>query len=589
MNRSLNANVFEMTRLVKHFNDDNADSFTRCLMEQLHCENKGEYVCQVIKCISCLLSDESVDILRNKAILIAQEQIFEINSQTKDKKGDISITESKQKQSVFKWVQSHYRDRLSKLPSSIIDHMASYLDKKQSTEFGYLNKQLYIESQKQSYLIKRSRENDRFFRITSNVLDRFFWKQTNPFAYSTPYYLRVGTYDRNNDYNDYKAYNDDIVSRINDPETAGKFIAKRALFTSDWFTNTLKRVKKIEFVWLSCLQYISIPVLFGINNNNNNGKDYGYNQNNMIDCMEFCINQRDDIRLRYINSFCNAISGQNVMDKASRKIKTLIISPQCERWCTPLVDRRNECAKKLLFSLGPLSQVIRLNNALFSVDYSDFCKVFGANINVKELAFTGRCNFKIIGLPSNADSKRIKIDNQITTITRDLTSSRGLDEARKFIQLLKDLNIYQLAPQLKCYKIICGYDVECAPDWKKMNKKWDRQTSPLLHKTRTKIFLDYVLSNELHSIKPRLFEKIILKFHDNEWLSIMANLFLYFIDKRRCFTDLFERQTNIKTIEMDVSVGVAIRFISHRFVRIETIESIDAKLDEFFGFSKNKD
>ena len=49
---------------------------------------------------------------------------------------------------------------------------------------GYLNKQLYIETQKQSYLLKRN--NDESFHIDEFNVDRYFWHATNPFAYSLP-------------------------------------------------------------------------------------------------------------------------------------------------------------------------------------------------------------------------------------------------------------------------------------------------------------------------------------------------------------------------------------------------------------------
>ena len=60
--------------------------------------------------------------------------------------------------SIYKNIRSNYKDDFSNLHSDIIDHFGTFLTKKESIQFGYLNRQLYIETQKNSFLLKR--QND---------------------------------------------------------------------------------------------------------------------------------------------------------------------------------------------------------------------------------------------------------------------------------------------------------------------------------------------------------------------------------------------------------------------------------------------
>ena len=57
--------------------------------------------------------------------------------------------------SVLKCIEDGYNDSVSNLNGYIIDLIGSFLTKKESILFGYLNKQLYTETQKLSYLLQR--------------------------------------------------------------------------------------------------------------------------------------------------------------------------------------------------------------------------------------------------------------------------------------------------------------------------------------------------------------------------------------------------------------------------------------------------
>ena len=67
----------------------------------------------------------------------------------------------------YKFIQKQYDNGLCQLPSDIIDYFGTFLTKTQSIEVGYLNKHLFIETQKQSYLLKRCKDQMFTFDYTA--------------------------------------------------------------------------------------------------------------------------------------------------------------------------------------------------------------------------------------------------------------------------------------------------------------------------------------------------------------------------------------------------------------------------------------
>ena len=62
-----------------------------------------------------------------------------------------------------------HKDPLSSLNSDIIDHIGAFLTKKASIEFGYVNKQLYIETRKLSYILAVRRSIKVFLHLSSDA------------------------------------------------------------------------------------------------------------------------------------------------------------------------------------------------------------------------------------------------------------------------------------------------------------------------------------------------------------------------------------------------------------------------------------
>ena len=74
--------------------------------------------------------------------------------------------------------------------------MGTFSNKKQSIEFGYLNQQLYIETQKHSYLLKRCKDDNYNLVLNDQKTSRLLQSQSNSFNYSFPTDLTLEWYNK---------------------------------------------------------------------------------------------------------------------------------------------------------------------------------------------------------------------------------------------------------------------------------------------------------------------------------------------------------------------------------------------------------
>ena len=173
-------NVISITRLLKHFDDKHLVEFKRNLYSIIDVSDDNQFLCKILPLIQkSLLTAENMESLKRSVIQMAQQQQIH-----KDNNLHHNI-DNKNNTTVYKVVQQSYNDKLSRLHSSMISQIGSYLNKQDSIKIGHLNKQLYIESQKLSYL--KQRRNDEF-AINHNTLDRLASPVSNPFAYCLPNY-----------------------------------------------------------------------------------------------------------------------------------------------------------------------------------------------------------------------------------------------------------------------------------------------------------------------------------------------------------------------------------------------------------------
>ena len=328
MDRSRLSNIISVARVLPHFSTENLAVMKSCIFEQLECENEGEFLCKALQSLYKTLSIESLLIIKNKAIEIADSQGFQQSQQQKTsaKRGNDNnhIT-------VYKHIQQQYSDPLSKLHSDIIDYLATFLNKKQSIEFGYLNKQLYIETQKQSYLTKRC--NDKCLELTGDNLEKMIWRRNDGFDYSFPQNLTLSIG---------KSFN---VSKIAS------------------FKNFFSRIKILKCCKLFSLSYVPVDILFNSTRNfyqdessRHNIKllrievDYCSEKASIGQANTFCKNL-DDYKNECVKSDCNVMRNIEELE-----LRVELYDAQYE----PHADPKIQALKQLLLSCGSIAHSIFL-------------------------------------------------------------------------------------------------------------------------------------------------------------------------------------------------------------------------------------
>ena len=188
MDRSKLSHIIATTSLLAHFSPLNTTELKSCIFDQLGIKTESQFVCIALNSLYKSLSTKSLSIIRMKAIEISENQTFISNTNVNAKQDEQSNV------TVHKHVQQQYKDHLSRLHSDIIDYFGTFLTKKQSIEFSYLNKHLFIETQKQSYLLNRC--NDKSICIHDRSVDKLIFGKGDAFNYTFPRYLELAILSR---------------------------------------------------------------------------------------------------------------------------------------------------------------------------------------------------------------------------------------------------------------------------------------------------------------------------------------------------------------------------------------------------------
>ena len=240
MDRSKLSLVISTTRLLPHFSSTNVDAVKTCIFEQLGIETDAQFVCIALKCIYKSLSSQSLSIIKTKAIEVAKNQLMPHKPSTNTTQSNAkpgSQHEQPGNMTVYKYIEKQNDKGLCQLHSDIIDYLGTFLNKKQSIEFGYLNKHLFIETQKQSYLLKRCKD-DRF-KFTSARCDKMLIAKNDAFNYTFPRSLTLQL----------KSRHANMVEKI------------------PFFNNFFRRLSVLEFNSFSSLYCVPLHYLFIKNRN----------------------------------------------------------------------------------------------------------------------------------------------------------------------------------------------------------------------------------------------------------------------------------------------------------------------------------
>ena len=251
MDRSNFANVLITTRLLPYFNFDNVATIKSCILEELGCQDDKEFLCKILTMIYGSLSNKSTTIIKNKAIEIADSQPLTSSSSSScsnrkgtthsNDGGELLAPGKASAKSIYKYVEEKYNDLLSNLNGNVVDHIGSFLTKQESISFGYLNKQLYIETQKLSYLLRRCKDTDdkNPFTLNADSASKLLWPVSSAYSYSFPMHLSVG-------------HNSQFYNRY----------SWNKILKQDFFNNFFSRLNCLQCTSLEMIGYIPILVYF---------------------------------------------------------------------------------------------------------------------------------------------------------------------------------------------------------------------------------------------------------------------------------------------------------------------------------------
>ena len=583
MDSSVQSNILEIRRLLSNFDDGSISLFKQSLLNEVHCHNEKDWLGFVFKFLAPSLNRGSVAALRDKAIQIAESQFISIDIESREA---TATTSTKKEYPLCEWIQQQYKDKLSRLPSDIIDHIGSYLNKKESISIGYLNKQLYIESQKESYLNKRWK--DKALVLNDASISRFLWKKSNPYSYSMPTELYVKS----------SSYRSSRMKTI--------LNAQNAVFSSYWFKIMFTRLNVFTCGVPDCLPFVPVGLLFGLSNTNNQ---------KIISMLDIRL-QMQQLTLsncKHTTQFCDRyltfVKDMTSRDESSkiRNIYQLHIQGNYGNWTnlfehkqskrdpdlqlgkdqrTSLKQHDRKAVKKLLITLGQRSNCIKLTNCKFKITANQINKLFGINGHVRELSIAGAFDGKINvqnGKPSLCDNitsdtkenlnveleshlesqleleskpkvqSKWRVKSSLNSIVRDLRdhdSKHGDSSSNSgesgVISFLDDMYICGVMKNITSFQLYCS-------------KNFAQMNLSLASKERR--YLDYIFDN---------FDKYL----SLNWIGIILHdavltlhntlaLFLYFIEKRQQLLD--SSKCSLQIIYLNIYVTPPEREILHRW------------------------
>ena len=377
MDRSKLSNVIATTRLLRHFSRVNLNTMKSYIYQELGCENESQFLCKILQSIYKTLSNQSITNIKNKAMEIADSQKIQ---------SSLNINQQSN-MTVYKYVQKQYNDRLSKLHSDIIDYLGTFLNKKQSIEFGYLNKQLYIETQKQSYLLKRCKDN--VLRLDAKKIDKLFFGKHDAFNYILPQklLLRLGANQRH------------MVKNM--PFFEKFFYTLNDLYCANVF----------------CLPYIPWKLLFNKRSNYYQRNECHDNMKRLRIYLPIYKDRHQEDKINIINQTCkNVITYKNSLGsdfesiwKEIRCIERLELILDCAY--SNIKDYAKSLCKQFLIVFGTISKSICIENIDLTIDKIDeFESIFHSHMTHIHLNSFSQLNINLDN-SNNNDKKNNNDDN----------------------------------------------------------------------------------------------------------------------------------------------------------------------------------
>ena len=187
MESSSLSKIISVGKMLKSITDKkDLVEFKQCLMNELNIEeyNESMLFSKILLLIYKQVTPISIDNIKTKMTGI-HEKIKSRNLNCSKTISGINLSSSSQcntTDDIDSMIKINY---FSLLSSDCIDYLSTFLSKKESILFGYLNCNLYIETQKRSYLLKRKTKE--MLIIDESKFDSKSVKhKINNFAFSVP-------------------------------------------------------------------------------------------------------------------------------------------------------------------------------------------------------------------------------------------------------------------------------------------------------------------------------------------------------------------------------------------------------------------
>ena len=554
------ADVVAITKVVAHFNDENLLKFKQVLFEQLNCSNESEFICKALRALVPQINAKEATKIKQEATKIAATQ------------QSVDYPQLTLHQAIEKQLSTN--DRLSRLPSDTIDYVGRFLNKRESVHLGYLNRQLYIETQKHLYVLKRRLNTNDSCKLSlkHNKLTKGAIAGIYGYGYGSPASLNV-SYTRNGEI-----------------DTIGKKFIGSSCF-SNLFSALNSFCCKLEW-----LEYVPINILF-----NKRKSKYIRDRLSRFEIKIGFRHDRDEpvsvtmIRDNHdqsITKFENNIvhffgngNFNNINSKLNciRTIGSLVLNIMHD---DVYAGRQ---LKRLLIFLAPFAHSIHILSSCSSITGSwtneenkintmkDFETIFHKDI--EELSVEQDIDdlidiVKMNGINRSQDdqvseARRCKnISNYKLERVNVFMEKRTLS-LNPFTAFVDRLASYGMTNKIKMYKLKCGCDM--CPSVMIGCYSWQNLKTRLNHSIikgsvlslLNKLFFKSGVSNNHPALS-----KVCFGLVSDECLVSVAAIFMYIVEKWNKIiniTDLdgimqYSNMTNIKTVQIEVLIKSEIEY-----------------------------
>ena len=444
-----------------------------CIFEQLGCENEVDFICKSLNALYPSLSVESTSIIKNTAIEIGDSQII----------SNVNNNGNTNRITLCNYIQQQYNDRLSKLHSDIIDYFGAFLSKKESIEFGYLNKQLYIETQKESYLLKRSKGET--FYLNDDIIERIMSTNGNIFNYSFPSNLTLEISERQ----------------------------RQCISNIVCFDNCFGRLNRLHCFNLFSLSCVPIATVFDCNNNLFSDQESKDKLKEFLIEDAWCDREMKK-NVEKLESFVSKFNEYKNNHDKMRQIDMLTLNFEHMNSSIDSSHYENSIKQILIACSCICSRIYMREISLVIKTLNELENIFNENVEELMLHHSARIVFD---LDENINDEDDEVFGMLDILRCVLRGNSATEEKNKFLyDMITWFDRFSMRKPIRYYSL----------EWKPSFGYCDRDRDSSILCQSIAIFDQFLKEN--YSDKHPLLETVLIKLKDRYDLSGFARLLMYF-------------------------------------------------------------